>query len=66
MEVRRGKRELGTIMDKGMEVRDTESWKSDNLVDSVVDLSTVGAPAQKTLASLRRLRGDKFAPLRWA
>lgn len=64
--MRRGKRELGKIMDKGMEVRDTESWKSYNLVDSVVDLSTVEAPAQKTLGGLRRLRGDKFAPLGWA
>lgn len=51
--MRRGKRELGTTMDTGMEVRDTEPWKSYNLIDSV-DLSTVGAPAQKTLAGLRR------------
>lgn len=49
-----------------MKVRDTESWKSCNLVDSVIDLSTVGAAAQKTLAGLRSLRGDKFTPLGWA
>lgn len=44
---------ISTTMDTGMEGRDTKPWKSYNLVDSV-DLSTVGAPAQKTLAGLRR------------
>lgn len=49
-------------MDEDMKVRDTESWKSCNLVDSVIDLSTVGTPCTENPSRSQEPEGRQVYP----